>query len=178
MKKIVIRYGAYAGLFELICFILTWLIIDITHVGHKVQGVIGWFTILCPMVFVYFGIRYYRDQFNSGYISFFQALKLGALIIIIPTISFAIIETVYVLYIDPKFYDNISAFDIAEYRKTLPPAEFAIKVKEIKQNLVMYKNPLYNFMGMILTIGLLGIVSAIVSALLLFKRTNKTVVAA
>lgn len=174
MKKIVIRYGAYAGLFELICFILTWLIIDITHVDHKVQGVIGWFTILCPMIFVYFGIRYYRDQFKDGYISFFQALKLGLLIVIIPTISFAIIETVYVLYIDPKFYDNISVYDIAEYRKTLPPAEFAVKLKEIKQNLVLYKNPLYNFMGMIFTIGFLGIIAAIISALLLFRRTNNT----
>lgn len=174
MKKVVIRYGAYAGLFELICFILTWLIIDITHVDHKVQGVIGWFTILCPMIFVYFGIRYYRDQFNDGYISFFQALKVGLLIVIIPTISFAIIETVYVLYIDPKFYDNIGAYDIAEYRKTLPPAEFAAKVKEIKQNLAMYKNPLYNFMGMIFTIGFLGIIAAIISALLLFRRANNT----
>jgi hypothetical protein len=175
MKKIVIRYGAYAGLFELICFILTWLIIDIAHVGHKVQGIIGWFTILCPMIFVYFGIRYYRDQFNNGYISFFQALKLGVLIVIIPTISFAIIETVYVLYIDPKFYENIALYDIAQYRKTLPPAEFAAKAKEIQQNLVMYKNPLYNFMGMIFTIGFLGIIAAIISALLLFRRTKKTV---
>jgi hypothetical protein len=112
MKKVVIRYGAWAGLFELIFFVLIWLVIDITYVDHNTQGAIGWVNLLCPMIFVYFGMRYYRDKVNNGYISFLQALKLGLLIVIIPTVSFAIIESVYVLIIDPKFYQKIADYDI------------------------------------------------------------------
>ena len=170
MKKVVLRFGAWSSLFMLIFFVLTWLVIDIGKVGHKVQGAIGYVAIICPLLFVYFGIRYYRDKVSNGSITFLTALKLGLLIIILPTISFAIIETVYVLYIDPHFYENVGAYDIEQYRKTLNPAQFAAKLKEIKQQLEAYKNPLYNFMGMIFTIGALGVIVAVISSLLLMKR--------
>lgn len=173
MKKIVLRYGTYAGIAEFVFFVLTWLIIDITNVDHKVQGAIGYVAIICPMIFVYFGIRYFRDKINNGGITFLKAIQVGLLIVIIPTISFAIIETVYVLYIEPKFYENIAAYDIEQYRKTLSAAAFIVKLKEIKENLELYKNPLYNFFGMILTIGALGIIATLISALLAMKRTKK-----
>jgi hypothetical protein len=170
MKKVVLRFGAWSSLFMLIFFVLTWLVIDIGHVSHKVQGAIGYVAIICPLLFVYFGIRYYRDKVSNGSITFLTALKLGLLIIILPTISFAIIETVYVLYIDPHFYENVGAYDIEQYRKTLNPAQFAAKLKEIKQQMEAYKNPLYNFIGMICTIGALGIIVAVISSILLMKR--------
>jgi hypothetical protein len=175
MKKIVLRYGTYSAFAEFACFVLTWLIIDISHVSHKVQGAIGYVTIIVPLLFVYFGIRYYRDSVNNGHISFLQALKVGLLIVILPTISFAIIETVYVLYIDPKFYENISQYDIEQYRKVMPPAQFAIKAKEIKLQVESYKNPLYNFAGMIATIGALGTIVTIICSVLLFRREKKLV---
>src|SRR5476649_470589 len=117
MKKVVLRFGAWSSLFMFIFFVLTWLVIGIGHVEHKTQGAIGYVAIICPLLFVYFGIRYYRDKVNGGSISFLTALKLGMLIIILPTISFAIIETVYVFYIDPKFYENLAAYDLEQYRK-------------------------------------------------------------
>jgi hypothetical protein len=174
MKKVVLRYGAYAGVAEFVFFVLTWLVIDITRVEHKLQGAIGYVAIICPMIFVYFGIRYYRDRVNDGNLTFMQALKVGLLIVIIPTISFAIIETVYVLYIEPKFYENISLYDIEQYRKTLSAAAFAVKLKEIKQQVALYNNPLYNFAGMILTIGALGTIVTVASALLLYRRPGNT----
>jgi len=173
MKKIILRYGGYSALFELITFILTWLIIDITNVDHKVQGFIGYVTIISPLVFVYFGIRYFRDLVNNGSITFLKALQVGLLIVIIPTVSFAIIETVYVFIIDPKFYENIAAYDIEQYRKNLPPTQFAAKLTEIKQEMVLNKNPLYNFCGMILTIGALGTIVTLISSLLLMKKVKK-----
>ena len=173
MKKVVLRFGTWAGIFEFITFVLTWLLIDITNVDHKVQGFIGLVTILTPLVFVYFGVRYYRDHINNSSITFLKAIQVGLLIVIIPTVSFAIIETVYVLYIDPKFYANIAAYDIEQYRKVLPPAQFAIKLKEIKQQVAVNNNLLYNFVGMILYIGALGTIVAIISSLLLMKRAKK-----
>ena len=172
MKKIIVKYGGYAALGELITFILTWLIIDITHVSHETQGSIGYVTIISPLIFVYFGIRYFRDRVNDGSITFLKALQIGLLIVIIPTVSFAIIETVYVLYIDPKFYENIMTYDLNEYRKVLSPAQFAVKLNEMKQQLAMNNNPVYNFIGMILTVGALGVIVTLISAVLLMKRVK------
>jgi hypothetical protein len=176
MKKIILRYGTYAGIFEFITFVLTWLIIDITNIDHEVQGFIGLFTILAPLVFIYFGVRYYRDHINNNSISFLKAIQVGMLILIIPTVSFAIIETVYVLYIDPKFYENIAAYDIEQYRKVLSPAQFAIKLKEIKEHVAMNNNLVYNFVGMILYTGALGTIVTLISSVLLMKRPKKEAV--
>ena len=179
MKKAVWRYGLYAGVSELVLFVLLWLLIYVTHISHEVQGTVSWVNLLCPLIFVYFGIRYYRDRVNNGYISFLKAVKLGLLIVIIPAVSFAVIESVYVLVIDPNFYQNISLYDIEQYRKTLPPAQFALKVKEIKDQVALDNNPVFNFVLMVLTIGALGTLATLASALLLFRRkAPKTVTAA
>ncbi|WP_295801542.1 DUF4199 domain-containing protein [Mucilaginibacter sp.] len=173
MKKIVWRYGLYAGIGEFVTFVLVWLLIDITHVSHKIQGGIGYIAILCPMVFVYFGIRYYRDVMSGGSISFLRALKIAMLIITIPAVSYSIIETVYVIYIDPHFYENIASYDLGEYRKIMSPAQYAAKVKEVNAQLIMLKNPWMNFMGMIATMAALGTISAVISALLAFRKSPK-----
>jgi hypothetical protein len=178
MKKTVWRYGLYAGLAELVLFVAIWLLIYVTHISHEVQGNISWANLLLPLVFVYFGIRYYRDRVNNGYISFLGAVKLGLLIVIIPAVSFAIIESVYVLAINPNFYRDISLYDIEQYRKTLPPAQFALKVKEINEQVALDNNPLFNFVLMVLTVGALGVLATLASALLLFRRKVRKAVTA
>jgi len=174
MKKTVWRYGLYAGLGEFVTFVLVWLLIYITHISQKTQGNIGYVAILCPMVFVYFGIRYYRDVVNGGRISFLQALKIGMLIITIPAISYSIIETVYVIYIDPHFYENIARYDLNEYRKIMSATQYAAKVKEANTQTQMLKNPGINFTLMIATMAAWGTISAVISALLAFRKSPKT----
>src|ERR1700743_3788180 len=132
MKKTVLRYGIYSGLAEFVFFVLTWLFIYITNVDRGVQGYIGYVAIICPLVFVYFGIRYYRDRINDGSITFLKALQVGLLLVIIPAISFGIVEIVYVLYIDPDFYKNVMAYDMTQYQKVMTPAQYALKVKQMK----------------------------------------------
>ena len=178
MKKIILRYGGYAALFELITFVLCWLIIKFMGVSPEVQGNMGYVAIISPLIFIYFGIRYYRDNVNGGSITFLAALKIGLLMTILPALGYALIETVYVLYIDPKFYENITAYEIAAYRKTLPPAQFAVKLKEINNQLAMDKNPAFNFSMMVLIIGYLGTIVTLISALLLRRSAKAGVVAA
>jgi hypothetical protein len=176
MKKTILRYGVYAALAEFLTFVLCWVVIYFFKPGPDVQGNIGYVAIISPLIFVYFGIRYYRDVFNNGSISFLKAIKIGLLIVLLPAVGYALIETTYVLIIDPGFYENIYSYEIAEYRKTLPPAEFAIKLKEIKQQLVLDKNPLFNFAMMVLIIGAFGIIVTLISALILQRKSNKIAV--
>ena len=169
MKKVILRYGAYSALAELISFILVWLLLTLVQIDIKVQGTIGWVVIVCPLVFVYFGIRYFRDNMNNGSISFLKALQIGLVMILIPAVAYAIIETVYVEYLDPKFYERISQYEIAEYQKTLSPAALAAKLQEIKQELTLNANPLYNFSVMVAVIYALGTIITVLSSLLLMK---------
>src|SRR5215469_4492730 len=107
MKKIVLRFGIYSALAELLAFVACWAILTLTTMSIDAQGNLGWAAILCPLIFIYFGVRYYRDRVNEGSISFLKAIKIGLLILIMPTVFYALIETIYVTLIDPKFYENI-----------------------------------------------------------------------
>ena len=99
MKKAILRYGTYAALWEFLAFVLVWLLLTFVRVSPSFQGTLGWVCILCPLMFVYFGIRYYRDQQNNGSISFGKALQIGLIMILIPAVVYAIVETVYVEYL-------------------------------------------------------------------------------
>jgi hypothetical protein len=170
MKKAILRYGGYSALAELVSFVLVWLLLSLVKIDIKVQGTISWFVIVCPLIFVYFGIRYYRDVVNNGSITFINAIKLGLLMVLLPAFAYAIIETVYVEYLNPKFYETIASFEIAEYHKTLSATEYAAKLKEINQQLITDKNPVYNFSMMVLVIGALGTIITVISALILQKK--------
>jgi hypothetical protein len=174
MKKVVLRYGGYAALGELVTFVAVWALLTLVQIDIKVQGTISWFVIISPLVFVYFGIKYYRDNLNGGSVTFLKALQIGLLMILIPAVAYAIIETVYVLYINPDFYANIARHEMEEFRETLSSTDFAAKMKEVNQQLEMDKNPAYNFSIMVLIIYALGTVVVVLSSLLLFRKTAKS----
>ncbi|MES2277333.1 MAG: DUF4199 domain-containing protein [Bacteroidota bacterium] len=173
MKKIVLRYGTYAALAELVIFVLIWLVIWLFNPSHTAQGYIGWVNLLCPLLFIYFGIRYYRDKVNNGQVTLLKALAIGLLITLIPAIAFALIETVFVIYIEPNFYENIAKYDLEQYRKTLSPVAFAAKAKEMQQQVVLSNNPAYNFCMMVVSIASLGTIATVISSLILQRKTAK-----
>src|ERR1700722_12246237 len=145
MKKAVLRFGTYSALAELLSFVACWLILSVSHFSIAAQGNLGWVAILCPLIFIYFGVRYYRDFVCEGAITFLGALKIGLLITIMPSLFYALIETIYVTLIDPHFYYNIYLKELDVYRTTLSAAKYAAKVKALKSELAMDNNPLFNF---------------------------------
>jgi hypothetical protein len=177
MKKAILRFGIYSSLGELISFVLCWFILSVWNIGISAQGNLGWAAILCPLVFVYFGVRYYRDAVNNGSITFLEGLKVGLLIMIMPSLFYALIETIYVIYIDPKFYENIGMKELEQYRKTLSPAAFAAKIKEMKLQLTVRNSPVYNFSTIAIFIAACGTIVALLSAVIL-RRKPKTELAA
>src|SRR5271165_7380234 len=106
MKTTVLRYGLYAAIFEVAFFLVSWVFIGLTASNYNIQEVIGYAGILVCLSFVYFGIRYYRDHINGGEITFLRGLKLGLLIVIIPSVCFGLTDTLYVILFDPHFYEK------------------------------------------------------------------------
>lgn len=172
MKKIILRFGIYSSLAELLSFVACWLILRVSHLSISAQGNLGWAAILCPLVFIYFGVRYYRDHSKNGSISFLSALKIGLLITIMPSLGYSLIETIYVEWIDPKFYQHIFTLELESYHKTLSATAYAAKAAEMKQELALDNNALYNFSVVAVFIAACGVIISLASALLLslFKR--------
>ena len=177
MKKAVLRFGTYSALAELLSFVACWLILSVSHMSIDAQGNLGWAAILCPLIFIYFGIRYYRDRVGDGSITFLGALKIGLLITIMPSLFYALIETIYVTLIDPKFYENIYLKQLEVYKTTLSAAKYAAKAKALKDELTMDNNPLFNFSTITLFIAACGAIVSLICALVLWRKSNKPAIA-
>ncbi len=176
MKKAVLRFGTYSALAELLSFVACWLILSVSHMGIDAQGNLGWAAILCPLIFIYFGVRYYRDRITNGSITFLGALKIGLLITIMPSFFYALIETIFVTLIDPQFYEHIYLKELEVYKTTLSAAKYAAKVKAMKDELAMNNNPLYNFSAITLFIAACGAIVSLICALILWRRPKTQMV--
>lgn len=170
MKTIFKRFGIYAALFELAFFVISWTLISITNAGFDTQEIIGYTGIFLCLSFIYFGIRYYRDQVNGGGITFTEGLKLGLLIMLVPAVCFALTDTLYIILIDPHYYEKYAGHMINEIRKTTPAAQLPAKLKEMKAEMDFYSSPFMNFIIMFLTVAAIGILVTLVSALMLKRR--------
>ena len=95
MKQVVFRYGIYAGLAILVLGALHVFVFMPPMISWEMAEVAGYLTMILCMIFVFMGIRYYRDHVNNGFLTFGQGLKLGALIVLVPAVTFGLFDILY-----------------------------------------------------------------------------------
>ncbi len=85
MKLTILRYGIYAMLALLVLTTVHSFIV-MHNVDYTTAGSTGYLTMILSMIFVFLGIRHYRDKVNGGYLNFGQGLKIGVPIVLIPAV--------------------------------------------------------------------------------------------
>jgi hypothetical protein len=170
MKKTVLRYGMYAGITLLVTGALNYVIAATVKMNYSQQEVGGYASILISMIFVFLGMKQYRDKVNGGEITYLKALKLGFLIVLLPSVAFGIFDVIYVKFMDPGFMEKYYSVALEQMKASLPPAEFQLKSKEMTAEMQLFANPFAQFLIMFLTVLAIGTVIAAVSALILQKK--------
>ena len=165
MKNPIIRNGVYSGIFMLALFVIAYFIGG----DFGMQEIIGYLSILISLVFVFLGIKQYRDEMGNGNISFGKALQVGLLITLVPAIVFGLYNLFYIEFIDPNFIDNYYADALAQQKASLSPEEFKIKAAEIEEEKASFGSPLIQFGAMASTVFLMGVVVSIISSFILKK---------
>lgn len=169
MKKILLQAFIYSLVVMTLLFALTALTSKTT--SYAIQEVIGYAGIVVSLLFVYFGIRQYRDKVNGGTLSFGQGLKVGLLIVLIPALLFGLFDILYTTFIDPDFLENYYNTHLANIKAQLPAAEFEAEAKKLEQQKEIFGNSFFQFGLMFLTVFMIGIIITVISALVL-KRTK------
>lgn len=169
MKKTALRYGLLSGLTILVLFLATFLIFGKDQ-NYGVSEIVGYSIIVLSMLFVFFGIKHYRDHENNGAISFGTGLKLGVLIVLIPAIVFGLYNVLYVAVIDPEFTEKYYSAEIERLRSTLPPADFEKQKANMESQKQMFSNPMFNFLLMFLTVFVIGVIVSVISSLVLRRE--------
>jgi hypothetical protein len=170
MKKSVIRFGTYASLILLLTGVLNYVIAANAHLSYSQQEIGGYASILVSMIFVFIGIKQYRDKLNGGTISYLTALKLGFLIVLFPSVAFGVFDVLYVKFMDPGFMDKYYNAAMEQMKATMPPAEYLEKSKMMASEMKLFSNPFAQFLIMFLTVLAIGTVVAALSALILQKK--------
>ena len=173
MKKIVLTFGLISGAIFVVMMFTTMQFMD--QIGFEKGHLIGYSTMVVAFLFVFFGIRSYRENIGNGYITFGRAFKVGILITLISCACYAISwEIVYFNFV-PDFVDKYSQYLVEKSRaQGASPEQIANQVAEMKRFQTLYQNPIYNFL---LTFFVepfpVGLILTVISALILRKRPKE-----
>jgi len=154
MKNSVIRYGTYGLVFALVVFL------SVLYFGQgmefSTQEVIGYVTMTTSLLFIYFGIKHFRDKENNGELGFGKAMSIGLLISVFTGIGIAIADFIYTTTINPEFFE--------QYKAVMRSQGYEGEIPE-------YSSGFMSFI-MFVTVMIIGLVISLISALMLQRKNH------
>lgn len=148
MKTTVTRFSVFGILVGFSAF-LAGLYFDITT-----NEAFGYATIVASLLFVYFGIRHFRDKQNNGKVSFKQALIVGLLISIFTAIGIAIADYIYTAVVNPDFFE-----EYADMMKAKDPTVEIVEFTSGQAALFMFA-----------IVFIIGLIISLISSLILQRK--------
>ena len=171
MKKTVLTFGLISGLMISVLMGGSLLLADKIGSGHSM--VLGYTIMVASFLFVYFGIRSYRDNVLGGQISLGRAFACGILITLVTTAFYVAMWEVLYFNFMPHFMDSYFAAQIHKVQSAgLDSATAAAQVAAIRHSQQLYQNPLVNIAYTVLEPLPVGLIITLISALLLRRKAT------
>ena len=168
MKNTVIKFGLYALLSGFILFGLPFLFgmgVDFAY-----GELIGYTSMIISLLFVYFGIKHYRDKVNGGKVSLGKALGIGMLIALFSASGVAIFDYIYTTLINPDFATDYLQYSLNKMEANLSPEEFKTESNKLIQQMKDYGSPGFMAFMMFATVIILGFIISLISGLILQRK--------
>ncbi|MGM5468987.1 DUF4199 domain-containing protein [Flavobacteriaceae bacterium LMO-SS05] len=169
MKSTVIKFGMYSSLILLILFSLQFIFEE--NIGYELSEIFGYASIVISLIFVYFAIKHFRDHENNGQVSLGKAIGIGLLVSLLASLTFGIINYVYVEVINPEFMTEYYSHQVEIYRSSLSETNFQEKLKELESQKEMFTNPVISSVVMALTVLIIGLIFSLISGLILQRKS-------
>ena len=173
MKKTVLTFGLISGAIFAVMMATTFPFMD--RIGFQYAEVIGYTTMIVAFLFVFIGIRSYRETVGNGYITFGRAFKVGILIVIVSSLCYVISWQIIYFNFIPDFVDKYSQYMIEKSRAAgASPEQIAGEVAQMERFKVIFQNPFYNFLITFFVEPFpIGLIITVISALILRKRPKE-----
>lgn len=171
MKQTVFRFGLLSGLVIILLSAGSFLLTAKTR-DYDTQEIIGYLTIFISMIFVFIGIKYYRDRVNKGNLSFGEGLKVGLLIVLIPSLFLGLFGLLYTEVINPSWSDDYYSYYAASLKTRLTEMEYARALEKMEKQRILVEHPIGQFLVMFATVFIIGFIVSIISALSLRKKAS------
>ncbi|MFA6276575.1 MAG: DUF4199 domain-containing protein [Pedobacter sp.] len=173
MKKNILIFGLISGL--IVSSLITITAICYTKKNFEGNMVLGFTVMILAFIFVFVGIKNYRDKFNNGYISFVKALQIGLSISFIASTMYVITWLIAYYNFMPDFMEVMTAQGIEKIRlsKELTSIEIKDKIAGLNSMKELYKSPIMVILLTYMEIFPVGIVVTLISAVILKRKQNK-----
>jgi hypothetical protein len=174
MKRIVLIFGTILGI--LMCLNLIYVVhLMYTDPDLKSNDIAGYTIQIVIMSLTFFGIRNYRNNYLNGVITFGKAFKVGAFIALAGATIYVIFWMFYYYLAVPDFIDVFIPFAKKQFAANGATAtELAAKSAELETLREMYKNPAFVVLITYTEVLPIGLIVALVSALILKKKAVTT----
>lgn len=172
MKKTVLTFGLLSGAVSALMMAST---VPFMHkIGFDKGLIVGYTAMLISFLFVYFGIRSYRDNVAGGQLSFGRGFSVGLLITLISCVCYVVAwEIVYFNFI-PDFAEQWGAYAVEQLRATgATQAALDAKAAEMVEFKKMYDNLLINAAFTFVEPLPVGLLVTLVSAVVLKKKVGQ-----
>jgi hypothetical protein len=140
-------------------------------IGFNSSLLLGYTTIVLSLLLVYFGVRSYRDNVNSGQITFGKAFAVGICITLISCLCYVVAwEVIYFNFL-PNFMEEYGAHAL-ERAKVAGASDATLlkQAEELKKSKEMYNNVFYNAALTFTEPFPVGLVITLLSAALLRRK--------
>lgn len=170
MKKTILTYGLISG------FIIMLFMIASTYLFYKnpdmgFSEIVGFTGMFIAFIFVFVGIKNYRDKQNAGNITFLNAFKIGFFIALISSCIYTLVWLVEYHFFLPDFMEKYAASAIEKIKSSgLGADEINTQIADMKSMQESYKNPLFMIGITLMEVLPIGIFVALVSALILKRK--------
>ena len=173
MKKNILVYGLISGI--VVSALMALNVANCMKTGNYDSSmVVGYAAMLIALSMIFVGIKNYSDKYNGGVISFGKAFKIGFFIALLASTIYVLVWLVEEHFFYPDFMENYTAHELAKLQSSgLTAAEIADKTKDLEQAREWYQNPLLKILMTYFEILPVGIVVALISALILKRKTPK-----
>lgn len=169
MKKTVITFGLLSGVLSAVLMFANMSFVD--RIGFDRGVVVGYTVIVISFLFVYFGIRSYRDNVLGGQITFGKGFQAGILITLISCVIYVGSWLVTSRLFFPDFPEKYAASLVEDKRASgASQAEIDNVMKQGEEMKQMLANP---FMNAALTFTEpfpVGLLITLISAAVLRKK--------
>lgn len=169
MTKVVLTFGLLSGAVAAVMMFLTLPFAE--RIGFDRSIFVGYTVIVISMLFVYFGVRSYRDNVLGGQVSFGRAFSAGLLITLVSSVCYVAAWLVMFYGFMPDFGSQYAAHLVEQARKAGgSQADIDAAVRQGQEALRMLENPLINAAVSFTEPLPVGLIVTLISAAVLKKR--------
>jgi Protein of unknown function (DUF4199) len=168
-KRIVLTFGCLSGAVSAAMMFATVPFLD--QIGVDRGAIVGYTGIVLSFLFVFFGVRAYREQLGGAPLSFGNAFGVGLLITLISCVFYVVAwEIVYFNFL-PDFMDQYSTHVLDQLRASgATQAAIDTQAKAMADVKAMYDNPLVNVAFTFIEPFPIGLLVTTVSAVVLRRK--------